>query len=67
MSIEDRIFELSGHEPDASKVFDAVVEEYGLDRQTVRDLYVKLRIERGSPNLVAANEAIARLKRLSFL
>ena len=67
MNIEDRIFELTGHEADAAKIFDAVVAEYGVDRETARNLYVKVRTERGSPNRVATKEAIARLKQNSFL
>jgi len=67
MNIEDRIFELTGHEADAGKIFDAIVDEYGVDREIARRLYVKVRTERGSPSRVATKEAIARLKRISFI
>jgi hypothetical protein len=67
MDIEDRIFELTGHEAVGRKVIDAVVEEYGVDRAVARDLYVKVRTERGDPHRVATRAAIARLKQISFI
>ncbi|HYI99700.1 MAG TPA: hypothetical protein VEX36_08535 [Thermoleophilaceae bacterium] len=67
MDIEDRIFELTGHEAIGGKVIDAIVEEYGVDRSVARELYVKVRTERGDPNRVATREAIARLKQISFI
>jgi hypothetical protein len=67
MDIEDRIFELGGQEPVASKIFTTIVDEYGVDRATARELYVKVQTERGTPNSVALKETIARLKRLSFI
>ena len=67
MNIEDRIFELTGHEADAAKIFDAVVAEYGVDRETARNLYVKawsmdsgLRFRRVSRRMSAMYGAAAR-------
>jgi hypothetical protein len=65
--IEDRIFELNGELIVGHKVVDAVVEEYGIDRKTAWDLYVKVRTGRGSPSRVATKEAIARLGRIRFI
>lgn len=67
MDIEDRIFELSGVEFDASKIFTTIVNEYGVDRETARNLYVKVHRERGTPYSVRTTEAIARLRRISFI
>lgn len=67
MDIEDRIFELTGWEFDGSKVITTVVDEYGVDRETARNLYVKVRHERGTPQRVRTREAIDRLKRISFI
>ena len=67
MDIEDRIFELTGQIAVGRKVIDAVVEEYGIDRKTALDLYVKVRTERGSPNRVATREAIERFGRIRFI
>lgn len=67
MDIEDRIFELTGEEFDGSKVITAVVDEYGVDRETARNLYVKVRRERGTPFSVRTREAIDRLSRISFI
>jgi hypothetical protein len=65
--IEDRIFELTGQMAVGQQIVDVVIEEYGIDSRTAWDLYVKVRHERGSPNMVALREAIDRLGRLSFL
>lgn len=65
--IEERIFELTGQMAVGQWIVDAVIEEYGIDDRTAWDLYVKVRRERGSPNMVALREAIDRLKRLSFI
>jgi hypothetical protein len=65
--IEDRIFELNGELVIGRKVIAAVVEEYGIDRETASDLYVKVRTGRGSPSRVATKEAIARLGRIRFI
>lgn len=67
MDIEDRIFELSGVEFDASTIFTTIVDEYGVDRETARNLYVKVHRERGTPYSVRMREAIDRLKRISFI
>lgn len=67
MDIEERIFELTGEEIDGSKVITAVVEEYGVDRETARDLYLKVRLDRGTPFRVRTREAIDRLSRISFV
>jgi hypothetical protein len=67
MAIEDRIFELTGVEVDGTKVIDAIVDEFGIERAVARRLYVKVRTERGTPHRVATREAIARLKEISFL
>lgn len=67
MTIEDRIFELSGVEFDASKIITTIVDEYGVDRETARNLYVKVQRERGTPYSVRTTEAIARLRRISFI
>lgn len=67
MDIEDRIFELTGQMAVGRKIVDAVVAEYGVDRKTAWDLYVKVRTERGSPNMVALREAIDRLGQIRFI
>jgi hypothetical protein len=67
MDIEDRIFELTGEEVDASKIFTTVVDEYGVDRETARNLYVKVQRERGTPHSVRTREAINRLGRIRFI
>jgi hypothetical protein len=67
MTIEDRIFELTGEVFDGSEVITTVVEEYGVDRETARNLYVKVRHERGTPQRVRTREAIARLGRIRFI
>ena len=67
MDIEERIFELTGQEAVGERIVNAVIEEYGIDSRTAWDLYVKVRRERGSPNMVALRETIDRLKRLSFI
>jgi len=65
--IEERIFELTGQEAIGERIVNAVIEEYGIDNDVAWDLYVKVRRERGSPNMVALRERIDRLGRLSFL
>ncbi len=67
MSIEDRIFELSGEEMRASKIFTTIVDEYGVDRETARQLYVRVQWERGTPHSVRTKEAIARFKEIRFI
>jgi hypothetical protein len=67
MNIEDRIFELTGQEAIGERVMDRIVEEYGVDRSTAANLYVKVVTERGTPSRVATREAIERLGRISFI
>lgn len=67
MDIEDRIFELAGEVFDGSRIISTVVDEYGVDRETARRLYLKVRIERGSPLRVRTREAIDRLSQINFL
>lgn len=67
MEIEDRIFELTGEVFDGVRVMDIVADEYGLDCETVAELYLKVRRERGSPQRVRTREAIARLGRVRLI
>jgi hypothetical protein len=67
LEIEERIFELTGREAVGQRIVNAVIEEYGIDSRTAWALHVKVRRERGSPNMVALKEKIDRLGRLSFL
>lgn len=67
MDIEDRIFELTGVEFDGIKVIDRVVDEYGVDRETVRRLYLKVRMERVSPFHARTTAAIERLSKVNFI
>lgn len=67
MDVEDRIFELTGEQFDGRKIIAAVADEYGLDWETASNLYMKVRLERGSPYRVRTREAIDRLGRISFL
>lgn len=53
MDIEDRIFELMDEMALGREIVAAIVDERGIDRDTAWDLYIKVRNERGSPNLVA--------------
>lgn len=66
MDIEDRIFELSDETLLPSKIVPVLLEEYDIDPDTAWDLVVKVRHERGTPNIAAAREAIAELQKLSY-
>ena len=67
MDIEDRIFELSDVKVLPVEIVDAVVGEYEIERSAAWALVAKVRRERGTPRLARVDEALARLRRLSFI
>jgi hypothetical protein len=66
MNIEDRIFELSGKLALSIEIAAIIVDEYGIALEEARDLVLKVRLERKTPQLVSARRAIDRLYQLSY-
>jgi hypothetical protein len=67
MDIEQRIFELLGEGKPGDEIVDAVMDEFGVDRDEAISLGHKVIRTRGTPNLEEARRAIERLGRIRFV
>jgi hypothetical protein len=67
MDIEQRIFELLGEDRDAPDIIDTVAAEYGVERNKVKEMCLRVIRERGTPRLARVRAAIDRLERIRFV